>query len=349
MLILGIETSCDETSAAIVADGRVVRSIVVSSQIAEHAPYGGVVPEIASRQHVRAILPVARGAIEQAGIANHEVDAVAATYGPGLAGALLVGVSFARGLALALNIPLIPVNHLEGHLHSVWLTDEDCDAATPKFPLLALIVSGGHSELILMADHGEYRLLGRTLDDAAGEAFDKAGRLLGLPYPGGPSIQAASRAATSPVRFPRASLRGTYDFSFSGLKTAVLHEVIRTATGKNASQIRGSHRPRVDLADGLTDQQVADIAAGFQESVVDVLATKTAAAADEYDVAGVAVVGGVAANAALRARMRQVIRRPLFIAAPKFSTDNAAMIAAAAFYRPRAEAGADIEPDLALV
>lgn len=347
MLVLGIETSCDETSAAVVEDGRLVRSNIVSSQIALHAPFGGVVPEIASRQHVRAITLVVDEALRAAGVDKREIDMVAATRGPGLAGALLVGLNFARGLSLGLDVPLVGVNHLEGHLHSVWLTKESPPPPPPSLPMLALIVSGGHTQLVLMREHGQYELVGATLDDAAGEAFDKVARLLGLSYPGGPAVQKAASGADEPAALPRARLPGTYDFSFSGLKTAVLHLAYETASGRSADEVRGQALPKVDVAAGLSADQVANIAAGFQESVVDVLAEKTRTAATDLGAASVAVVGGVAANRALRERIQQIIDLPLYLSAPEFSTDNAAMIAAAGYFRPDTSAS-DIEPGLEL-
>lgn len=348
VLTLAIETSCDETSAAVVENGRLVRSNVVSSQIPLHAVFGGVVPEIASRQHVRTIIPVVEEALARAAVSWNDLDQVAATRGPGLAGALLVGLSFARGLSLGRGLPLVPVNHLEGHLHSVWLAREAPLSPAPPLPLLALIVSGGHTELVLMRAHGSYDVVGRTLDDAAGEAFDKVARLLGLAYPGGPAIQDAAAGADQPYLFPRARLPGTYDFSFSGLKTAALHAVYHLAEGKGPDEVRGRPLPHVDVATGLSARQVANLAAGFQESVVDVLSSKTAAAARDLGVAGVAVVGGVAANRALRERMTEVVERPLFISAPEFSTDNAAMIASAAYFSPEAKPEADVAPALTL-
>ena len=347
MLVLGIETSCDETSAAVVEDGRLVRSNVVSSQIALHAPFGGVVPEIASRQHVRAITLVVDEALRSAGVDKREIEMIAATRGPGLAGALLVGLNFARGLSLGLDVPLVGVNHLEGHLHSVWLTRESPPPPPPALPMLALIVSGGHTQLVLMRDHGQYELVGATLDDAAGEAFDKVARLLGLSYPGGPAVQRAASDAQSPARLPRARLPGTYDFSFSGLKTAVLHLAFETASGRDADEVRGRALPKVDVAAGLSPAQVADIAAGFQESVVDVLAEKTRAAAADLHVASVAVVGGVAANRALRERIGARVELPVFLSAPEFSTDNAAMIASAGYFCPDRAPG-DVDPGLEL-
>lgn len=346
-LVLGVETSCDETSVAVVRAGREVLSNIVSSQIALHAEFGGVVPEIASRQHVKAIGEVTRVALGVAGVASGDINLVAVTRGPGLAGALLVGLNFARGLGLGLGIPVTGVNHLEGHLHSVWLSRDSPPGPPPNFPVLALIVSGGHTELVLMRDHGRYELMGRTLDDAAGEAFDKVARILGLSYPGGPAIQRAAADAMSPVRLPRAWLPGTFDFSFSGLKTAVLHLAFQVATGSSHSDMRGTSLPGVDVAGRLSPEHVANIAAGFQESVVDVLVRKTVAAAEEAQAASVALVGGVAANRALRERMEATVERPLFMSAPEFSTDNAAMIASAGFYSPAEEEG-DIDPGLVL-
>lgn len=347
MYCLAIETSCDETSAAVVKDGRLVLSNIVASQIELHASFGGVVPEIASRQHIRVVAGVAQRALADAGVSKANIDTVAATYGPGLAGALLVGVNFASGLALALGRPFIPVNHLEGHIHSVWLSGEIPVPPEPRLPLLALVVSGGHTQLVLMDQHGSYRPVGDTLDDAAGEAFDKAGRLLGLPYPGGPSIQKAALQADAPVQLPRAWLPGTYDFSFSGLKTAVLHHVYREVEGKRPDEIRGRALPSIDVAGGLSPRQVANIAAGFQESVVDVLVKKTRDAALALDASSVAVVGGVAANGLLRRRMAEEIRVPLHVSALEYATDNAAMIAAAAYYSPAADI-ADVRPNLTL-
>jgi N6-L-threonylcarbamoyladenine synthase len=349
VLTLAVETSCDETSAALVENGRVVRANAVSSQIELHAPFGGVVPEVASRQHVRAITHVVREALHQADALLGDVDVVCATHGPGLAGALLVGLTFGRALALGLDIPFLPVNHLEGHIFSVWLTREAVPPVPPDFPLLTLIVSGGHTELVLVRAAGQYEPLGRTLDDAAGEAFDKVARLLGLGYPGGPHIQRAAAGAVTPVRLPRAWLPDTYDFSFSGLKTAALHVAHASVHGNDSKCVRGLSLPRADLAGELSSQEVADIAAGFQESVVDVLVKKTALAARRHEVAAVAVVGGVAANKLLGERMTEAISVPLFIAPLEFSTDNAAMIAAAAFFGPPRPVDAEVRPGLSLV
>lgn len=349
MLILGIETSCDETSAAVVEDGRWVRSNLISSQIALHAPFGGVVPEIASRHHVTAISRVVRQALEAGAVEAEDLDGVAVTYGPGLAGALLVGVSFARGFSLGLDLPLRPVNHLEGHLHSVWLSRDPEMQTEPELPMMALIVSGGHTELVLVRGHGEYFVVGHTLDDAAGEAFDKVARLIGLPYPGGPAIQQIAEGATDPLEFPRAWLPGTYDFSFSGLKTAVVHRVYALATGKGPSQVRGESLPRVDIAEHLTGKQVTNIAAGFQHSVVDVLVSKTIGAAAAHGARTISVVGGVAANRALRERMIAASTLPVVIPALEFSTDNAAMIAGAGYFVPPIARDIDICPGLSLV
>ncbi len=345
MLILAVETSCDETSVAVVRDGRHILSNVVSSQIAIHAPYGGVVPEIASRQHVTSIVAVAELALDQAGISLGDIEGVAATRGPGLAGSLLVGFNFARALAFARSLPFAGVNHLHGHVYSVWLSTQDPAPPPPLLPMLALIVSGGHTELVLIRDHGSYQVVGRTLDDAAGEAFDKVARLLGLSYPGGPAIQRAA-ASTAGTALPRAWLPGTYDFSFSGLKTAVLHAV-RAAHGEVAP---AGNAPGVDppakTGEPLDQAVVAGIAGAFQDSVVDVLVKKTIAASGALGVASIAVVGGVAANAALRARMHAESNLPVYVARPDLATDNAAMIAAAAHYEPDAWDRSDINPSL---
>lgn len=333
--ILGIETSCDETAAAVVADGRRILSNVVASQVELHRPYGGVYPEVASRQHVLTIIPVIRQALLKAGVGWEALDAVAVTYGPGLAGSLLVGVNAAKGVAWARGLPLIGINHLEGHVYSNWLEvdGEDAslaalDAAGRAFPLLLLIVSGGHTELLLMRGHGRYERLGATLDDAAGEAFDKVARLLGLPYPGGPAIQAAA-AGGNPAAFdfPRGLMQPpehVYDFSFSGLKTAVLR-VVR------------------ELDEAALP--VGDLAASFQEAVIDVLVEKTRRAAEAFAVVGVCVCGGVAANARLREVMRQRLAVPVRVPPLFLCTDNAAMVAAAGHYRFRAgeRAGWDLD------
>ena len=301
MKVLGIETSCDETAAAVVEDGARILSSTVSSQVEIHARYGGVVPEVASRQHLLAILPVIRQALDLAGVGLEGVDGVAVTRGPGLAGSLLVGVNAAKAIAFARALPLTGVNHLEAHIYANWLAGE-----TPAFPLLCLIVSGGHSDLVLMRDHGQYVLLGRTRDDAAGEAFDKAARILGLGYPGGPAIDRAARQGRPSVPLPRAWLKGSDDFSFSGIKTALV---------------------RLAQAGGITS--AIDAAASFQEAVVEMLVTKTIAAARAHRVRQIILAGGVAANSALRRRMAAEAPVPLLIPPPDLCTDNAAMVAAA--------------------
>ncbi|MBM3128606.1 MAG: tRNA (adenosine(37)-N6)-threonylcarbamoyltransferase complex transferase subunit TsaD [Chloroflexi bacterium] len=315
-LILGIETSCDETAAAVVEDGSKILSNVVASQVEIHAQYGGVFPEIASREHVLKIVPVIEDALTQAHATLDDLDALAVTYGPGLAGSLLVGVNAAKAIAFARALPLIGVNHLEGHLYANWL---DASADEKEFPMIALIVSGGHSEIVLMRGEGDYELLGHTLDDAAGEAFDKVARLLGLGYPGGPAIQkAAEQGNPSAFKLPRAWLRGTYDFSFSGLKTAVLHLV-------------QSFKPALSEAKGQKRVPVADIAASFQAAVADVLVDKTRQAAEEFRATRILLAGGVSANAQLRKTMLARAHVPVSIPPIKLCLDNAAMIAAAGF------------------
>ncbi len=337
--ILAIESSCDETGVAVVVGGRRIEANEVATQIALHAATGGIVPEVAARQQMRWIVPTLDAALTNAGAAWTDLDAVAVTYGPGLIGSLLVGVSVAKALAVAHDLPLVGVNHIEGHIYANWLTD--VDAATPlppepDFPLLCLVVSGGHTQLVLMHDHGRYTLLGQTVDDAAGEAFDKVGRLLGLGYPGGPAISAAAAGAMPSTRFPRARTGGAYDFSFSGLKTAVLREVA-------AYRERGAPIP------------VDALAAAFEEAVVDALVTKTVAAATEHGVAGVALGGGVAANRALRASLADrlaAVGVPLRVPPPAWCTDNGAMIGAAGGFRfaagDRADPSLEAIPNLAL-
>ncbi len=317
--ILGIETSCDETAAAVVENGRVILSSAVASQIDLHAQYGGVFPEVASRQHIRSIYPIINAALRDAHISLQEVDGIAVTRGPGLPGSLVVGINAAKGLSLGSGLPLIGINHLEGHLYSAWLHAAGVDLPPePQFPLLALIVSGGHTELVLMDAHHSYRRLGCTLDDAAGEAFDKVARLLGLPYPGGPAIQrAAVGGDASAQKLPRAWLPGTWNFSFSGLKTAVLR-LVR------------------ELEAESEQLPVADLAASFQESVVEVLSQKLFAAAEEFGAKELLVAGGVSANQALRERILAEAKLPVHIPHISLCTDNAAMIAGAGCFRYRA-------------
>jgi len=285
-----------------------------------HAKYGGVFPEVASRMHIEAILPVVQEALAQAHIGLDGLDAVAVTRGPGLAGSLLVGLNFAKGLALARGLPLLGINHLEAHLYSIWLVEDEPE---PTFPLLGLIVSGGHTELVLMRDHMQYQRLGGTLDDAAGEAFDKVARLLGLGYPGGPAIQQEARQGNPKAfRFPRAWLEGTWDFSFSGLKTAVLREV-RSVQPKVQAGVEAP-------APGLP---VADLAASFQAAVVEVLVEKTVAAADAFEAQTILVAGGVSANQMLRESLASRTSRTTRVPPLSLCTDNAAMIAAAGHHR----------------
>jgi N6-L-threonylcarbamoyladenine synthase len=327
--ILGIETSCDETAAAVVIDGKTIASNVVASQIDLHAQYGGVFPELASRAHVEAIGAVTDQAIKDAGIRYDQVDAITVTRGPGLVGSLLVGLNFAKGLALALDKPLLGINHLEGHVYSLWLTEQ---TRAIEFPVLILIVSGGHTELILMTGHGQYQRLGGTLDDAAGEAFDKVGRLLGLPFPGGPNIErAAQNGNPATYKFPRPKLDESYDFSFSGLKTAVM----RAATvmpSAEARRQRGAEK-KAQLRAGVS---VNDVAASFQAALVDTLVEKTARAAKEFDVTEIMMAGGVSANQALRQAMRKEADLPVRYPPLNLCTDNAAMIAAAGYFRYQA-------------
>ncbi|HMU92974.1 MAG TPA: tRNA (adenosine(37)-N6)-threonylcarbamoyltransferase complex transferase subunit TsaD [Anaerolineales bacterium] len=314
--ILALETSCDETACAIVENGRALLSSVVASQMEIHARYGGVYPEVASRQHVLSVTPVVEQALAQAHLTLKDIDALAVTQGPGLAGSLVVGMNMAKGLALGSGLPLIGVNHLEGHLYSAWVHDSgELVPPAPQFPLMALLVSGGHTELNLMTDHLTYQRLGSTLDDAAGEAFDKVSRLLELGYPGGPAIQkSAEEGDPNRFHFPRAWLEGTWDFSFSGLKTAVLYEI-------RELQKRTHTLP------------VPDLAASFQKAVVDVLFKKTINAAREFGAKEILVAGGVSANRMLRQTFRAQTEFPVHIPPLSLCTDNAAMIASAGYHR----------------
>ncbi|CUU36721.1 MAG: tRNA (adenosine(37)-N6)-threonylcarbamoyltransferase complex transferase subunit TsaD [Armatimonadetes bacterium] len=312
--VLGIETSCDETSAAVL-QGRYVRSSVVASQADLHARWGGVVPEAAARQHVERMNPVLQQALDEAGIPLARIEGIAVTNRPGLVGALVVGLACAKALAFALNIPFVGVHHLEGHLYSAFLTEPERPI---PFPHLAMIVSGGHTELVKVHGHGDYQLLGHTLDDAAGEAFDKVARLLELGYPGGPAIDRwAKRGDPNAFRFPRAWLEGTHHFSFSGLKTAVLRTVEA-------------------LPKPLSEQTLADLCASFQQAVVEVLVRKAVRAAQAEGVSVLTVVGGVAANSALQTQIREACHEAgieVLIPPPRYCTDNAAMIALAGWFR----------------
>jgi N6-L-threonylcarbamoyladenine synthase len=363
--ILGIETSCDETAAAVVSGGEKVLSNVVSSQIATHQPYGGVVPELASREHLRAIVPVVRQALKESGQSYQSVDAIAVTQGPGLAGALLVGISFAKALAYVLEKPLITVNHLEGHIHAVLLEERQKGAFEFEFPALALVVSGGHTHLFLAQEHDKgwrYKNIGRTRDDAAGEAYDKVAKLLGLGYPGGPIIDAlAKHGNAKAVKFGPAQIkhsnRGTpkdkqtlHDFSFSGIKTAVLHYVekenMREAIVARQQALAVNPRPGTQDVLPLCDQKTLDLAASFQRAVVNDLVAKTLHAADEQNVRTIFVTGGVAANSELRQTFEREANRAgiaVFFPSRRLSTDNAAMIAAAAYPKFLAGDFADAE------
>ena len=355
MLILGIETSCDETAVGIVEDGRTLFSNVMASQAAIHAAHGGVVPELASRQHIRDMQPTLNRALDNAGVTLDQIDAIGVTHGPGLAGALISGVNTAKALSLTLDLPLIGVNHLVGHVYAAWLAAVgQAPSEEPGFPLACLVASGGHTDLVLMEGHDEFRLVGRTRDDAAGEAFDKAARILGLGFPGGPEIQKAAESlavsedapdegdetltlASSPL--PRAWMRDTLDFSFSGVKTAMLHR----------AQDVGLYPPsEFDLPQ--SERLVAHLAAEFQESLVDVLGAKLLRMAERYGARGVVLGGGVTANARLRQRVLSDSPLPAIIPPPALCTDNGAMIAAAAFYQYRrgdvADLALDVDPSL---
>ena len=333
MKILGIETSCDETAAAVVEDGRRMLSNVVSSSVDLHAAYGGVVPEIAARSHIEVIIPVINQALTDAKCGWDEIDAIAVTQGPGLIGSLLVGVMTARTLAIAKNKPLFPVNHVLAHSYANFITATSLKGyelaeRPPEFPLIALIVSGGHSQLMLYKSHNNYNILGQTRDDAVGEAYDKVAKILGLPYPGGPSVDRASKTGNpEAVQLPKSKLDSPYDFSFSGLKTATLRAA-QQMVGKDFTF------PSYELAKVLTDSQKADLAASFQKTAVETLADAAARAETEFQPNSFLLAGGVAANQALRKELAGRLKTPLLCPDIKLCTDNAAMIAAAAFYQP---------------
>jgi len=350
--ILAVESSCDETAVAVIEDGRRVLASVVASQTPLHAPTGGIVPEVAARAHLRWMLPVLDAALERAGLRGPaDVDAVAVTYGPGLAGSLLVGLTMAKTLAFLHDRPLVGVNHLEGHIYAGWLLEGEATTAAPEFPAVALVVSGGHTFLVEMRDHLEYRMLGGTVDDAAGEAFDKVGRMLGLSYPGGPAVERAAATLAQPgadpperrLRLPRAWLGDSLDFSFSGLKTAVRRLLTEEAGGT------------ADDGVALPADLVVEVAAAFQESVVEVLATKTAEAATRKGARTIVLGGGVAANGPLRAAVAEraeALGARLVLPRAALCTDNAAMIGAAGYRRflagERAGLDLDARPSLRL-
>jgi N6-L-threonylcarbamoyladenine synthase len=331
MKILGIESSADETAAAVVADGHKLLSSVVASSLDLHTAYGGIVPEIAARSHIEVIIPVIKQALADAGTSWDDIDAIAVTNRPGLIGSLLIGVMTARTLAIVKNKPLFGVNHVLAHPYANFITQTSLPGYSltdkgPAFPALGLIVSGGHTQLMLYKSHRDYRLLGQTKDDAVGEAFDKVAKILGLPYPGGPAVdKTAQKGDSSSVKLPKAQMENRYDFSFSGLKTAVL---------RAAQQMTGNDFtfPSADLPKVLNDRQKADLAASFQKTAADTLAEAMARAEAEFQPAAAFLAGGVAANQALRHALRQRLSCPVFCPDIKLCTDNAAMVAAAAYY-----------------
>jgi N6-L-threonylcarbamoyladenine synthase len=366
--LLGIESSCDETAAAVVRSGEEIISNAVYSQIATHRPYGGVVPELASREHLRAIVPVVRRALEEAGHSYQSIDALAVTQGPGLAGALLVGISYAKALAFALEKPLIAVNHLEGHIHAVLLAERQKGNREVRFPLLTLVVSGGHTHLYLAQQRGQgwtYQNVGRTRDDAAGEAFDKVAKLLALGYPGGPIIDTlAKQGDARAVRFPPAQLkhrnrsergmpepeRPHFDFSYSGIKTAVLRYVqtagLQERIDARRAKLAALSKPQAGDVLAQCDQQTLDLVASFQAAMVDDLVGKTLAACREYEIRTLFVSGGVAANSELRQAFEERAAQegiPAYFPTRPLATDNAAMIAAAAYPKFLAGEFADAE------
>ena len=342
MKVLGIESSCDETAAAVVEDGRTLLSNVVATQIDIHTKYGGVVPEVAARSHIEAITPVIQQALDEAHTTWDEIEAIGVTHGPGLSGSLLIGTLAARTLAYTKDIPLYGVNHLLGHVYANFLLDKE-----PQFPLLALIVSGGHTQLILFEDHLNYRLLGQTQDDAVGEAFDKVAKILGLPYPGGVSIsKRAPQGDENAYTFPKARMQNRYDFSFSGLKTAVLRKCQEITSNDFTF-------PSYKLSDVLSEQQISDVAASFQKAALSAVVDKTVAAFEEFQPKTVVIGGGVAASEVLRSMLKEELPIDIDYAHQSLCTDNAAMIATLTYYQAqRTEADSPfslgIEPSLSI-
>ncbi len=353
MRILGIESSCDETAAAVIEDGKKILSNVVRTQIDIHAVYGGVVPEVAARSHIEVINPVIDQALSDADLTWDDIDAIAVTYAPGLSGSLLVGTLAARTIALLKNKPLLPIHHVEAHVYANFLTEQSegitltLPSEQPTFPMLALIVSGGHSQLVLFKDHGDYELLGQTQDDAVGEAFDKVAKIIGLPYPGGPSIaEAAKTGDPFAYKLPKAKMQGTYDFSFSGLKTAVLRAVQREVNVDTTF-------PSTQLAGLLNDVQRANFAASFQQTAIETLVDKAEAAYKAYSPASMVIAGGVAANQELRRLLQDRLPLPIEYAPMQLCTDNAAMIATLGHYytqkcEPTSPLSLPIQPSLSM-
>ncbi|QHN42297.1 tRNA (adenosine(37)-N6)-threonylcarbamoyltransferase complex transferase subunit TsaD [Candidatus Mycosynbacter amalyticus] len=354
MLILGIESSCDETAAAVVQDGTRLCSNVVNSQIDIHSQYGGVVPEVAARSHLEVVMPVVNKALSDADVTWDNIDAIAVTYAPGLSGSLLIGTLAAKTLAYLHNKPLYPIHHVEAHVYANFITQQadslnlTLPTKQPTFPMLALIVSGGHSQLVLFRDHGDYTLLGQTQDDAIGEAFDKVAKMLGLPYPGGPSIsRAAEQGDAHKYDFPKAKLAGMYDFSFSGLKTAVLRRLQREV-GVDFTF------PSHELPVRVDEQMRHDFAASFQHIAIETLVDKARRAYDEYQPASVVIAGGVAANQELRRQLSAALPLDIEYAPIQLCTDNAAMIATLGYYQskrvePTSPFALEIRPSLSMV
>lgn len=353
MRILGIESSCDETAAAVVEDGKNILSSIVKSQIDIHTQYGGVVPEVAARNHLEVVNPVVQQALDDANLNWSKIDAIAVTYAPGLSGSLLIGSITAKTLAYLYNKPLYPIHHVEAHVYANFLINgqgelaKDLPTSQPKFPLLALIVSGGHTQLVLFSDHGKFRILGQTQDDAVGEAFDKVAKIIGLPYPGGPSIsKAAIHGDPYKYKLPKAKLKNKFDFSFSGLKTAVLRAV-QSEVGVDFSF------PSYKLPELLNEEQQNNFAASFQYVAIESLVDKTVTAFNEFSPESVVIAGGVAANQELRSQLKSRLPVEINYAPIKLCTDNAAMIACLAYYQARHQAPInplelDIKPSLAM-